>query len=224
MPRRSAPSVPEVPGVDLTFRPVSYGADAGPLQAILQNIQGQNRREMVRDFLAGTAADTLGEIDPDLLQDALTDSARVSLGRIHPSFMGGEYLPASRAGQVEIARIVLESATQDVFSIRARRSRNGDRYRYSLVDEYENDFDVSPLTSRRPLSMAGMIHMIDTASSPGLDTGRFPFLEGMLIYKIRAGHEVDEVMDFLAVESEVYPQLQQYYEARLRAWVEQKIA
>lgn len=38
-----------------------------------------------------------------------------------PSWMGGEYLPDSEPGEVEIARIVLQSTTMDVFSIRARR-------------------------------------------------------------------------------------------------------
>ena len=47
--------------------------------------------------------------------------------------MGGEYLPPLRKGEVEIARISLESTTDDQISIRARRGR--ERIRCRVVDE-----------------------------------------------------------------------------------------
>ena len=42
--------------IELDFRPRSYWDHANPASAILQNIKGQVRREMVRDFIEGTAA------------------------------------------------------------------------------------------------------------------------------------------------------------------------
>lgn len=36
----------------------------------------------------------LDELAQELASDELSDEARETLGRIHPTFMGGEYLPA----------------------------------------------------------------------------------------------------------------------------------
>ena len=47
--------------LDLQFRPASYWDHAGPVSAILSGIKGQNRREMVRDFVTGLAPKHLGE-------------------------------------------------------------------------------------------------------------------------------------------------------------------
>ena len=57
----------------------------------------------------------------------LEPSTRLLLGGIHPAFMGGEYLPQFGQNEIEIARIVLASVTQDVISIRARRLTNASR-------------------------------------------------------------------------------------------------
>ena len=69
-----------------------------------------------------------------LMQNVLDKAMREAWGRMHPSNMGGEYLPPLRKGEVEIARISLESVTADQISVRARRVR--ERIRYRVVDEY----------------------------------------------------------------------------------------
>ena len=51
--------------------------------------------------------------------------------------MGGEYLPDSEAGEVEIVRFELESTMADVISLRARLADG--KIHYRLVDEYETD-------------------------------------------------------------------------------------
>jgi hypothetical protein len=142
MSNRATPVVPVVPGIDLDFRPTSYWADADPVSAIVRNIKGQNRRTLARDFIAGNVARSLAPIDEGLLEDTSDDALRTSLGHIHPSFMGGEYLPADRRHETEIARIVLDSATCDVISVRARIGRTGYRMRYRIVDEYDGTFVV----------------------------------------------------------------------------------
>lgn len=46
-----------IDGIDLDFRPASYWDAADPAAAITQNIKGQLRREMVRDFMKGKLAE-----------------------------------------------------------------------------------------------------------------------------------------------------------------------
>ena len=117
---------------------------------------------MIRDFWQAGAID---ELDQGLLVDCLSNEDRSGLGKIHPSFMGGEYLPDYAEGELEIARIELESTTTDVISIRAKK--DGERIAYSIVDEYETEFDVSPKNSEKPLTPADLISLIDGGSEEG---------------------------------------------------------
>ncbi|MBV8970124.1 MAG: HNH endonuclease [Verrucomicrobia bacterium] len=123
-------------GIDYRFRPESYWAAArNPLEAALRNVKGRNRREMIKDYYEAGNLDQLGE---SLLGDTLDEQSRKNLKLIHPTFMGGEYLPDYARSEVEIARIELESTTNDVISLRARSS--GLRIKYRLVDEYASEF------------------------------------------------------------------------------------
>ncbi len=58
-----------IDGTDVDFRPASCWDAADPAATITQNIKGQLRREMVRDFISGDAPAILGEIDDELLRD-----------------------------------------------------------------------------------------------------------------------------------------------------------
>ena len=93
------------------FRPESYW-DAP--EAILANVKGQWRRRYLSDPPDGQIED----IPEELLANELSAADRAMAGRLHPSMMGGEYLPAYRRQEIEIARVVLASVTQDVISIR----------------------------------------------------------------------------------------------------------
>jgi hypothetical protein len=92
-------------------------------------------------------------IDSELLQHALPHENRQAQGRIHPAFMGGEYLPSNRAGEVEIARITIASTTQDVTCVYARKV--GQRIHYRVVDEYSGDTldGLGHRTSLKPLTL-----------------------------------------------------------------------
>jgi hypothetical protein len=130
----------EPPIVDYEFRPKSFWTAAShPLAAILRNVKGRNRREMIWDYFETGKLDQLSD---ELLKDTLSDEARASLGKIHPTFMGGEYLPNYGRQEVEIARIELASTTSDVISLRARPS--GSRIKYRVVDEYQTEFLPPP--------------------------------------------------------------------------------
>ena len=73
--------------------------------------------------------------------------------------MGGEYLPSFSGEEIEIARIVLASVTQDVYSIRAKRL--GKLIAYCVVDEYESTLNLAMESSTQPLSLEELIGLID---------------------------------------------------------------
>lgn len=217
-PRRSR-IAHDVDAIDLDFRPTSYAADAGPVAAIVQNITGENRRTLVAGALGTRGAADAGPIPDALLADIVPDDLRAGLGRHHPTWLGGEYLPRYDVGEFEIARLVLRSTTQDVFSLRARRRTPRARYRYRMVDEYESTFDLPRLTSLRPLTLREVIALIDGITSDNVDTRDQPFPEGFVWWQLHEyGETVEEAVQFVRVRSEVYPQLEGYYERRILAW------
>lgn len=222
MPRNSQrPDVPRIAGINLDFRPAGYWADHHPVAAIRQNIKGENRRQMVADFVHGFAPAELGAIDPALLADVADEQLRTQLGHIDPSWMGGEYLPDYQSGEREIARIVLQSSTQDVFSLRARRTSATRPYRYRLVDEYESTFELTRQSSTKPLSLREVIDLIDSAHSDEFETRHPRLPEGIIAWELlEYGRNVEHALQFINLSSDVYPQLEDYYAQRLRQWAE----
>lgn len=197
--------------INYGFQPKSYNEAGNPLQAILKNVQGARRRRIIHDFFA---AGRLDELTDAILLDVLSDEQRAWLEAIHPSFMGGEYLPAYRAGEVEIARIELQSTTADVISIRARPANI--RFMYSICDEYESEFKVSPASSIRPLTLAELIGMIDNAGfrqSLGIDYTVMNYEGGT-----RTAERLQALRTFTRVESTFYAQITVHYRRLAQSW------
>src|SRR4029077_15963169 len=143
--------------INYDLRPESYWNPArSPLEAVLRNVKGRNRRKMIRDYHSNGLLPALSD---NLLRDTLDEDTRRGLDLIHPSFMGGEYLPNYRRDEVEIARIELQSTTSDVISIRARP--RGRRIEYSVCDEYESEFKLPQKTSSHPFSLQELICFLD---------------------------------------------------------------
>jgi hypothetical protein len=72
-------------GINYDFRPESFWVVADPLAAILRNVKGRRRREMIRDYYA---AGKLDELCGELLNDCLDEEARRSLVRFtRPSWV-----------------------------------------------------------------------------------------------------------------------------------------
>ncbi len=213
-----------MPHLDLQVRPASYWDHADPVAAILSGIKGQNRREMARDFVTGQAPDWLGDIEPTLLEGNVDDETRDLLGAGHPSWMGGEYLTDHLPGEVEIARIVLASVTQDVISFRARRRRGGRRILYRVVDEYREPgrpgWTCRPASSARPLTLGQVIALIDAATNPDFDLGHGPLTD--LFRDFQDAEQPESVAGFVGVESDFYPGLSEYFEQRAQEWLERK--
>jgi hypothetical protein len=135
----------------------------------------------------------------------LTDDERRFIGAIHPALMGGLYLPDLEEGEVEIARISLESVTADQISVRARPVKGG--IAYAIHDEYGTDFERHPAFSRKPLTMLQVTRLIDKAT----DDGGLVF--GYVKYNAEGGgSRPDELRTFATVTSRFYPDLGHWYD------------
>ena len=199
--------------IDYEFRPKSYWDISDPLEAILKNVKGTNRRQMIRDYWDTGRIEEL--FDTHLL-DELGEEERSRLGQIHPSFIGGEYLPPYGKREVEIARIELASTTSDVISIRAKKE--GEKIAYSVVDEYETEFHVSPRSSGKPLSLAQLIDLIDNAG----DDESLALCYTIMNYSGDSIEDLDAIRPFTQVRSEFYLQLPLHYEQLTEVWYEEE--
>jgi len=204
--------------IDFDFRPASYWDPSDPESAVVGNIKGQLRREMVRDFLRGTAAPELGALEEQYLDDEVDDDFRQSLGRIHPQFLGGEFLPPYLPGEVEIARIVLQgSVLMDVYSFRARRRRDG-RIHYRLVDEYRTGLTLPRKTSRQPLTFGALVDAMRGVEERDGLCGDFPAY--IMEFNVENGADPETMVSFISMESIFYPQLGRWWEERAAEWLE----
>ena len=203
--------------IDLSFRPVSYWTPTNVRQAILPNIRGESRRRLVD---AAAAEGALSSVPDELLADKLSDDDRQALARVDLSFLGGEFLPDTKPGEVEIARIVFASAGQDVISIRARRQPP--RIRYRVVDEHERTFRCAPQTSTQPLTLGELVNLIDSCELVDEGRGLVSYFLDSLITNPDANTAENRrgLQDFITVESEFYSMLRQHYEQRLERWAQ----
>ncbi len=212
MNRKPAIQVLEVPGVDLDYRPRDYFWAADLKVRLPSSIAGEARRQLVRTLLEA------GRPVPDGLDAAVLDEAtRQMWGRLNPSNMGGEYLPPLRKGEVEIARISLQSVTADQISVRARRLSQ--RIGYCVVDEYGSDiatYVCHPASSVSPLSLGELIVLMETAHEGGSII--LPILEA----NMGGGSTPSALATFITVTSDFYADLRPYYRALTDAWLDER--
>lgn len=180
------------------FRPTTYFWPLNLEQHLLSHIKGVKRREILKTAIARN------EIEEVL---ALLDESKeelAALSRIHPSFLGGEFLPARGDNEVEIARITLESTTFDVTSVYAR-FEDGVLH-YQVVDEYDGETLSGPAscTSDKPLSLGELVEFMDTAC---------PLME---VLEMNFEGNLREMLGFFRAESAFYPQLDALYRTRVR--------
>lgn len=200
--------------IELSFRPESYFFPTSFTARLLSRIQGAERRALARFYVEQGRLDELPEF---ALKAALDPAERSAFGRIHPACMGGEYLPALESGEVEIARVVIASTTQDVTCVYARRGKGCIEYR--VVDEYDNEFLSGPTTrrSRRPLTLEELVKFLNDA---------WPFqvlLRGNFLDE--GERDIDVMLEFfVSVESEFYPQFDALYRQRIVEWATERIA
>ena len=203
-------------GFDYAYRPQSYFQDVDPKALILSSILGEERRKDVQQRLESEDFDPAvwGEW---LTESKLDDHTRRLIGSVHPAFMGGEYLPQLGQNEIEIVRIVLASVTQDVISIRARRS--GERIAYLVVDEYETEFALPRKSSAAPMSLRQLIGFID-----GTNHAQEAEVNGLVfsVLDMNIGNcELESLRGFASVSSVLYPELQRYYDAQTEQYLDQ---
>lgn len=198
------------------FRPSSYFNNLDPDTLIVASILGEERRKDVQQRLA--AGDTLAGEDW-LTESKLDDSTRKVIGSHHPAYMGGEYLPTIGDEEIEIARIVLASVTQDVISVRARRA--GKRIAYRVVDEYETEFELAKKSSAQPLSLKELIQLIDGTNQEGGDSG---LVFSVLDMNLDADDDPASLQDFIVVSSSFYPEVGDHYAIEIDSYLADKLA
>ena len=204
---------------DLSWRPKSYWSPESYLHAIQHTIAGTARREFI-ERVAGEEEHP--ELIAPLLDEHLSPAERTLWGRVHPSFMGGEYLPKRKDGEVEIARLEFASVTADVISIRALPHRYG--LSLAIVDEYETDFVFTPKWQRKTLTLGQIQTLINSAKNPDEDS---TFPEGLVFPCIdrlaQEGSDLDFLRRFIQVRSSHYPELESLFEHKLDIWYRRKL-
>lgn len=120
--------------LDLEYQPDTYFRPQKLERYLLSKIKGAVLRENLQAlFEAGRHA----EVRTLLASEGISAADREALESFHPMFMGGNYLPDTEEGEVEIARISIKSTTYDVTCVYARPDNGAIHYR--VVDEYGGD-------------------------------------------------------------------------------------
>lgn len=209
-------------GIDYQFRAgILLGPANNPLEAVLRNVKGRNRREMIRDY---HEVGMLEELHENLLADTLEDGERQSLGKIHPSFMGGEYLPNYDRAEVEIARIELESTTSDVISLPGRPV--APRIKYRLVGEYNTEFRLPQRTDVRLFSLGDLVRFLDSVEQVDVTDPSWTQFGFVLLYNqcnLECGADLKTLRNFVRVESDYYPDVAAHYANAVEEWYEARL-
>ncbi len=238
MPVAPHSSFPIRTDVDLDFRPANYVADWCALAAVVQNVTGEARRAAVARGLLGSVrlrASQLVDVPPrplsaQLLSDRLPPARRAHWIAGDPLIrVSGEYLPAYLPGEVEIARLVLDTRPMIVYSVRVfalsssaqglSRALRGVR----MVDEHGTTFSHHGALDAHTYSLGELIRLIDSVRSSTLPEHpeHLPFPEALLLEGVALGVSTGRLHDFVQISSAVYPELRAFYRTRLAWWVQQ---
>lgn len=192
----------------LTFRPRTYWATTGRRRRISATAEGTERP---------------APAEPSSEADSQGGRASAVQHWGHPRLMGGAFLPDFLPGEVEVARVCYASVTGDVTSIRARREDA--KIRYRVVDEHWDQgevYVVEPESSDRPLTLGELIGLIDTARRPSHGEKAQPGLvmPDILRNFAESDRDPEEYSRFVTVLSDVYPNLEYWYEGVVQEWIE----
>jgi len=197
--------------IDLDYRPHSYfWANEIGVQLSSQ-IKGAQRKAI---YDASVAEGEISDLDEFLSKPTLTTFERDIIGRIHPSLMGGEYLPDKVKDEVEIARITINSTTQDVTSVYASYKKNQIHYR--VVDEYEGETltDERKLLTKIPMTLGELVNFFLNA---------WPLMEVLEGNFEEINYDPDEVKSFvLDASSSFYAQFGQLIDQKIDEWLVEK--
>ena len=203
--------MPNPKDFEMHFRPETYWDDA---VIGLANIKGEMRRRMIFNGIETGDFNFL----PSIFSDELYGFDRLQNASIDPAFMGGEYLPPYDSGEIEIARVSLQSVTWDVISIRAKKIAQ-DRLFYRVVDEYKTPFKSRPLISLEFLSFRELVSFIDGVENGEGARGLTAVYRDHNYEIIGPGRsELEDLVNFVRVSSLFYPDLERWYETEAMEW------
>ena len=179
-----------VDSIDLEFRPKSYFGPQHLEEYLISQVKGAVVRGELEELMADGRLDELRSL---LGKEGLPTPALRALGAVHSMFMGGNYLPDTEEGEVEIARIEIASTTFDVTCLYARQQEG--RIRYRVVDEYDGDTLTGPTEtiSNSPLSLTEMCEFF---------LGAWSLVE---VLEMNFEGDLEPALGFFAAKSKFYP-------------------
>ena len=178
--------------IDVNFRPRAYFGPEGLEQYLISKVKGSVvRRKLKTLFKEGRHS----EIETLLGEKGISKADLKALGSVHPMFMGGNYLPDTEDGEIEIARITIRSTTFDVACVFARPEHGSIRYR--VVDEYNGETLSGPseMASDQPLTLGELTDFFLNAWSL------------VDVLEMNFENDLESALDFFFVESRFYPDL-----------------
>jgi|GEM_PF-575105 len=187
--------------IDMDFRPRTYFRPEKLENYLLSKVKGAVLRKKLQAlFEAGRH----GEVRELLGDAAFSVADRKALEAVHPMFMGGNYLPDTDDGEVEIARISIRSTTFDVTSVYAKPVDGAIHYR--VVDEYGGDTLQGPseATTAAPMTLGKFAEFFLTA---------WPLIE---VLEMNYEDDVDGALGFFSADSDFYPELDRLCRQRVR--------
>jgi hypothetical protein len=176
--------------IDLDYRPDTYFRPQKLERYLLSKVKGAVLRQKLQAlFDAGRHA----EARTLLTAEGISAADRKALESFHPMFMGGNYLPETEDGEVEIARIGIKSTTYDVTCVYARPA--GGAIRYRVVDEYGGETLQGTTEARtdKPMTLGEFADFF---------LGAWSLLD---VLEMNFENDLDGSLDFFTAESEFYP-------------------
>lgn len=175
--------------IHLDYRPDTYFRPQKLERYLLSKVKGAVlRRQLQTLFDAGRHA----EVSSLLTAEATSAADRKVLESFHPMFMGGNYLPDTEEGEVEIGRISIKSTTYDVTCVYARPDSGVILCR--VVDEYGGDTLQGTAETRidKPMTLGEFTDFF---------LGAWPLLD---VLEMNFERDLDSSLDFFSAESEFY--------------------
>lgn len=176
--------------IDLDFQPDTYFRPQKLERYLLSQIKGAVVREKLQAlFEAGRHA----EVSALLTDEGISAADCKALEAFHPMFMGGNYLPDTEDGEVEIAPISIKSTTYGVTCIYARPEESAIHYR--VVDEYGGDTLQGKTEARtnQPMTLGELADFFLEA---------WPLID---VLKMNFDNDLAGGLDFFDAASEFYP-------------------
>jgi hypothetical protein len=186
--------------INLNYRPDTYFRPQKLERYLLSKVKGAVLRKNLRAlFDAGRHA----EVRSLLTAEGISLADRKALESFHPMFMGGNYLPDTEDGEVEIARISIKSTTYDVTCVYARPVDGAIHYR--VVDEYGGETLQGETEARtdRPMTLGEFTDFF---------LGAWPLLK---VLKMNFADDLEGSLGFFTATSEFYPDFGQLCQHRV---------